>query len=78
LANPFKNIATRIVNAEERFVAFAMEAAGLSRAEAERALATLRRGGKRAPLKIDAVGGGFTFAHGGFAEPAVLRRAAGL
>ena len=70
-----KSIAQRIVNAEERFIEFAAETAGLSRAEAERALVAYR---KARAIKIDPVGGGFTFAHGGFAEPDVLRRAAGL
>ena len=72
----FKPIAQRLANAEERFIAFAMETADLTRSEAINALGYLRKGGKRAPLKLDAVTGQFTFSHGAFAEPAVLRRAA--
>ncbi len=71
--NAYRAIAQRIVNAEERFVEFAMQAAGLTRVEAERALATMRRA---KVVKIDAVGGGFTFTHGAFAAADVLRRAA--
>lgn len=78
MVNGLRNVATRIVNAEESFIAFAMTTANLSRLEAERALQTMRKGGKRSPLKIDAVNGSFTFQHGVFAEPDVLRRAATL
>jgi hypothetical protein len=76
MTNGFRNVAQRITNAENAFVAFAMETAGLTKAEAERALAAMRKGGRKAPLKIDAVMGSFTFIHGVFAEPDVLRRAA--
>lgn len=68
-----KAIATRITNAEERFIEFACETAGLTRTEAERALAVYR---KERVIKIDPVTGQFTFKHGDFAEPDVLRRAA--
>lgn len=71
-------MAERMVAAQERFLAFAMETAGLTREQACFAYVALRKGGKRAPLKIDAVLGQFSFSHGAFAEPAVLRRAAGI
>ena len=71
----FQNAAQRITNAEERFLGYAMETAGLTRAEALTALATMRRA---KAIKIDAVGGAFTFTHGAYADAAVLRRAAGL
>lgn len=73
-----RSVAVRVVAVEDRFVAWAREVAGLTEAEARRAMARLLEGGRRAPLKLDWVGGGFTFAHGAFAEPAVIRRAAGL
>lgn len=78
MTNGFRNVATRIANAEDAFIEFAMNTASLTREEAVAALRFMRRGGKRAPLKIDPVGGSFTFAHGAFAEADVLRRAATL
>ncbi len=69
-----RNVASRITGAENRFIEFAMETAELSRPEAERALARYK---KDKAIKIDPVGGQFTFTHGGFSEPDVLRRAAG-
>jgi len=65
-------VAVRITNAEERFISYAMEVANISRDEAIKALATYR---KVKAIKIDAVGGGFSFTHGGFAEAAVILRA---
>jgi len=65
-------VATRIVNAEERFISYAMEVANISRDEALKALATYR---KVKAIKIDAVGGEFRFTHGGFAEADVILRA---
>lgn len=65
-------MAQRIVNAENRFIAFAL-AQGLTREQAEKALATYRR---VKAIKIDKIGGQFTFSHGGFAERDVLLRAA--
>jgi len=70
--NAYKAIATRIVAAEERFIDYAI-GTGLNRAEAIRAMATLR---KAKALKIDAVGGQFTVTHGAFLEADVLKRAA--
>lgn len=71
-------VATRMTAAEDRFIEFAMDTAGLSRNQAVHALNEMRKGGKKAPLKIDSVTGQFTFSHGVFAEPDVLRRAAEL
>jgi len=65
--------ARRSVNAEERFLEYARSRAGLSREEAERALAVYR---KEKLVKLDRVGGGFTFKHGVFGDRDVLRRAA--
>ena len=68
-------VAQRMVNAEEGFLEFAMQTAGLTREQAVTALAEYR---KAKAIKIDPVGGQFSFTHGGFAEAEVLRRAAGL
>jgi len=68
-------IAQRIENAENKFVEFAMESAGLTREQAVKALESYK---KAKAIKIDPIGGQFSFKHGGFAEADVLRRAAGL
>ena len=78
MVNAFRPIAQRLVNAENAFVAYAVETAGLTRAEAFAALAYMRKGGKRAPVTLDVVNGTFHFSHGAFADAAVLRRAAAL
>jgi hypothetical protein len=70
-----KAVAQRIVNAENRFLEFAQDTAGLTQEQAEIALARYR---KEKAIKIDPVTGQFTFTHGGFAEADVLRRAAGI
>ncbi len=66
-------MAMRIVNAEESFISFAIKTANLSYAEAEKVLSVYR---KVKAIKIDAIGGQFTFTHGGFADAEVLQRAA--
>lgn len=85
IGNPYEKrivgtraVAQRIVNAENSFIDFAMKTAGLTHGEAVSALSYMRKGGKRAPLRIDAVTGQFTFSHGAFAEPDVIRKAAEL
>lgn len=65
-------IAQRIINAEEAFIEFASESAGLTRDEAIKALTAYR---KVKAIKIDPIVGQFSFTHGGFAEADVLRRA---
>lgn len=70
-----KAVASRITSAEEKFVKWAMKSAKLTKPQAEKALATMR---KLKVVKIDANVGQFTFKHGAFAEPEVVRRAAGL
>jgi hypothetical protein len=72
-ARGYEAVAQRMVNAEERFVEFAIESASLTRSEAVKALTTMR---KARVLKIDAVTGQFTFTHGAFAEASILRKAA--
>lgn len=68
-----KAVAQRIVNAEEAFLSFAMESAGLTR---EQALTALARYKKDKAIKIDPIGGQFSFTNGEFANPEVLQRAA--
>ena len=70
-----KAVAARVAGAEEKFVKWAMNSAKLTKPQAEKALATMR---KLKVVKIDANVGQFTFKHGAFAEPEVVRRAAGL
>lgn len=67
--------AARINSAEERFIDYAMERGGLTR---EEALAALRKYHEVKAIKIDPVMGQFQFTHGAFAEPDVIRRAAGV
>jgi hypothetical protein len=69
----YRDIAQRIVNAEESFLAFACETAHLTRPEALRALDAYR---KAKVIKLDPIVGQFTFTHGAFAEADVLLRAA--
>ena len=71
----FEAMAQRITNAEQRFIEFAMESAGLTQEQAGAALAKYK---EVKAIKIDPVGGQFAFVDGGFAEPGVLRRAAGI
>lgn len=64
-------VAQRIVNAENRFIEFAMEK-GFSRSQAEHILKVYR---KEKAIRIDPIGGQFSFMHGGFAEKDVMERA---
>jgi hypothetical protein len=64
-------VAQRIVNAENRFIEFAM-GKGFSKEQAEHILKVYR---KEKAIKIDAVGGQFTFTHGDFGEKDVMKRA---
>jgi hypothetical protein len=66
-------LAVRLLGAQARFLVWAQETAGLSPAEAERALVEMRR----ARVLSFGVDGQFSLKHGAFADPAVLRRAAG-
>ena len=74
MTDSFKDMATRITLAEGKFIAYAMEHAGLSRAEAVKALGALKR---LKVLKIDVGVGQWRVTHGAYLEPDVLRRAAG-
>jgi hypothetical protein len=70
----FEGVAIRITQAENRFIEYAQETAGLSVDEAKAAMGKLKQ---VKALKIDPVGGQFTFTHGAYGDPDVLRRAAG-
>ncbi len=70
-----RGMAQRSVDAEGRFLEYAMEHGRLTRVQAERALAAFR---KARVIKIDPVSGDFHVKHGQFLDPDVLRRAAGV
>ncbi len=65
----FKNIATRITNAEQSFIEYAMNH-GLTHDQAVHALNVYR---KVKAIKIDAIGGQFTFTHGAYGDADVLK-----
>ena len=65
-------IAQRMANAETKFVEFAMESAGLTKTQAEKAMVVMK---KAKVLKIDIHVGQFTFSHGAYADKDVLIRA---
>lgn len=73
MTHGFKAMAQRISNAENSFIAWVRETAGLDEASALRVLAIYR---KHKLVKIDPVMGQFELKHGAFADAAVLRRAA--
>ncbi len=70
-----RGMAQRSVDAENKFLAYAMEHGRLDRAQAQAAMATFR---KARVIRFDAVGGTFHIKHGAFLEPDVIRRAAGI
>src|SRR3990172_921409 len=70
-----RNVARRSVDAENRFIDYAMEHGQLSREQAKAALASFR---KARVIKFDAVNSTFHVKHGQFLEPDVIRRAAGI
>lgn len=67
-----KAVAYRIVAAEERFIDYCRER-GFTRSQAEKILRVYR---KARVIKIDPIGGQFTFKHGAFDDLDVLQRAA--
>lgn len=70
-----KNLAEREAAAAERFVAYAMERAQLTREQAITALATYR---KAKVVKLGVLDGQFHVTHGAFLDAAPLRRGAGI
>ena len=75
MATGFRNMATRMETARERFIATAMERGGLTADQAITALDAFR---KARLIKLDAVGGTYVVRHGACWDREVLRRAAGL
>ena len=65
-------MATRLVNAERRFLAYATETAGCTDAQAERILAYYL---KHKLVKLDAVDGQFHVKHGVLLDADVMRNA---
>lgn len=70
-----RNMASRSLQAEEKFIEYAQTHGGLSRRQAEDALQVYR---KAKAIKLDVVTGQFTFTHGAYGDRDVLRRAASL
>ncbi len=70
--NAYKAIAVRITNAEKSFIEYAMNTAGLTESQAIHALKVYR---KVKAIKIDAIGGQFTFTHGAFGDAETLTNA---
>ncbi|KWK69107.1 hypothetical protein WT82_15040 [Burkholderia stagnalis] len=67
-----KQIAQRIVNAEENFIETVQAITGCSREEGEKALNTMR---KLRVIKLDVAGGRYMAKHGAFMEADALRNA---
>ncbi len=70
-----KAIAERIVNAEINFVKTLMELGGISKEDAVKASATLR---KAKATKLDAIIGRITVIHGAYLDRDVIRRASAM
>ena len=68
-----KNTAIRFINAENNFLSYLTERAGITEAEAVKVLALYR---KMKVIKIDAVVGQWNVKHGAFLDADVIRRAA--
>ncbi|AVA38317.1 MULTISPECIES: hypothetical protein [Cupriavidus] len=67
-----KQVAQRIVNAEENFADTVQEITGCTRDEAFKALVTMR---KLRVVKLDPIGGRYNVTHGIYLERDVLRNA---
>ncbi len=70
--NGTRDIAQRMVNAENGFIAVLMKSATISQAQAEKVMQVYR---KAKVLKMDAVGGHMTVKHGAFLDRDVILRA---
>lgn len=68
----FKDIATRINNAADSFVADVCEQFGTSKEDAEKVLRVFR---EYKAVKLDAVGGRYILTHGAYWESDVIKRA---
>lgn len=71
----YKALAENMVRAENDMIDMIAKAGNMSSADARRAFLKLK---EVKALKLDAIMGRYTVKHGGFWEPDVLRRAAGL
>jgi hypothetical protein len=65
----FKNVATRMVNAETSFIKILMLAGEISKPDAKKVLAVYR---KLKLVKMDAVTGSISVKHGGFLDKSVI------
>lgn len=72
MTNAYKQIAQRIVNAENNFIELVMNAGKCSKDEAEKVFNLYR---KEKFIKLDAVGGTYKVKHGQFWDYEVLQRA---
>ncbi len=70
-----RNVATRIVNAEEGLIETLSAIGGITRDEAHVVFAAYR---KARAVKLDAVIGRYDVKHGAFLDREVIRRAAGV
>ena len=67
-----RQVAQRMVNAEEHFAGVLMELAGCSKQDAYKAMNTLR---KVRAIKVDPILGRMIVKHGRYMDPEVIRRA---
>ncbi len=67
-----KNMATRITTAENNFIEVLINLGGITKAEAEKALATFR---KLKLVKMDAVNGVLSVKHGAYLSKDAIRNA---
>lgn len=70
-----KAVASRIVAAEENFIATLIDIGGIDRVAAERVLAYYR---KNKLVKLDSVGGRMTVKHGALLDADIIRKAAAI
>ncbi len=74
-AKGFEAVAQRMANAEARFMNILVERAGISRADAFKAMLTMLR---LKVAKMDAVNGEIRVKHGAYLDAEPIRRAAGF
>jgi len=67
-----RNMAQRMVNAEEGFLQVLMDLGGINKSEAMKVLGVFR---KAKVLKMDPVGGRMSVKHGAYLNPDVIKRA---
>ena len=67
-----RNMATRIAQAEENFVAILMQQGSLTKPQAEKVFQIYK---KLRVIKLDAVNGRYNVKHGGFLDGEIIHRA---